>query len=92
MTKRIALVAVVGLLAVGAAGGQGVPQIKLKPADATIDHEFTRIGTVRELRDGRVLVTDPSDKRLFVVNFASQSLEQIGKAGSGPGAATAGGW
>ena len=33
-----------------------LPQIKLKPADAKLAEEFTAIGSVRELPDGRVLL------------------------------------
>lgn len=41
----------------------------LQPANARLDEAFTRILSVRELSDGRVLVTDDRDNRLVVADM-----------------------
>lgn len=43
-------------------------QLTLRPAAAPVQHEFSRIGSVRELADGRLLVTDVADDALLVVD------------------------
>ena len=63
---------------------QAPAQVKLRSADAKLDHEFTRIGTVRELKDGRVLVTDRGEKQLSVVDFRAGTVETVGRRGAGP--------
>lgn len=60
------------------------PQIKLKPADAILGEEFTAIGSVRELSDGRVLLNDSRDKRVVVADFKAGTVTQVGRVGSGP--------
>ena len=64
--------------------GQVVPQIKLKAADAKLDEEFTALGSVRELSDGRVLLNDARDKRIVVADFKTGAVAQVGRLGSGP--------
>lgn len=57
----------------------------LQPANATLDHEFTSILSVRELRDGRVLIADEGDNRLVVANLSTGQVEGVGAVGAGPG-------
>lgn len=58
----------------------------LPAADATFEEPFSQVGVggVRELRDGRVIVADPRDKVVSVVDFRSGSSSSIGREGSGP--------
>lgn len=42
------------------------------------------VGAIRELRDGRVIVADPRDKIVSVIDFRSGSATSIGREGSGP--------
>jgi len=42
------------------------------------------VGAIRELRDGRVIVADPRDKIVSVIDFRSGSATSIGGEGSGP--------
>lgn len=42
------------------------------------------VGAIRELRDGRVIVADPRDKLVSVIDFRSGSATSIGREGSGP--------
>ena len=53
------------------------PQIELA-------EPFTNVGSVRELRDGRVVLQDNGDRALYVVDFAAGTSTQIGRPGSGP--------
>jgi hypothetical protein len=87
-TPRQALAALFALpLAAFAAGSAGAQQPRALPApDATFEEPFSMltIGTVRELRDGRVVVADPRDKILQVVDFRAQRAMKVGREGSGP--------
>ena len=60
----------------------GVTQ--LSPAAAEIDSGFTYISSVRELADGRVLISDPREERLVVADFQTARLSDIGRKGHGP--------
>ena len=63
-------------------------QVRTLPApDATFEEPFTQLGagTVRELRNGRVVVADPRDKILQLIDVASGEAVKIGREGSGPG-------
>jgi len=59
--------------------------IKLQPQDARLETAFTAITSIRELSDGRVLVTDPRDLQLVVADFRSGDVRQISRRGGGPG-------
>jgi len=70
-------------------GGAGDMQdsaapVRLGRPDAVLPREFSQIRGVRELRDGRVLVTDWVDEVLLVADFGRGSVRQIGRKGSGP--------
>jgi hypothetical protein len=65
---------------------QGSPRTTpLPPPNASIDVEFTRIVAIRELADGRVLVADGGDRKLYVADFATQRASVVGREGGGPG-------
>ena len=77
--RRLALAFVVGLASPSLLPGQ------LAPATALSDEEFTRILSVRELADGRVLVSDDRENRLVVVDLRSGAVRTLGRLGRGPG-------
>jgi len=58
----------------------------LPAPDATFEEPFSslNVGSVRELRDGRVVVADPRDKILQLIDFKANSGMKIGREGSGP--------
>jgi hypothetical protein len=60
-------------------------ELKLGRAAARLDHQFSSIAGVRELKDGRVLVSDGIDQVLVRVDLAAQRIDTIGRAGQGPG-------
>lgn len=66
------------------ASGQSSATVPLKPATGTLAAEFNTITSVRELSDGRILVSDPRDKRIVVGDFRDGSVKQIGRIGHGP--------
>lgn len=59
-------------------------EVTLGKADRVLPQEFTQIHGVRELPDGRVLVTDRLDKGVVVVDFAANTVRQVGRTGRGP--------
>ena len=66
------------------ADAQAVDVLRLKAADARVAEEFTNLTSLRELPDGRVLVTDRRDGRLALIDLASGSVRSLGRKGSGP--------
>jgi hypothetical protein len=58
---------------------------KLPPADAALKETFTALTSVRELSDGRVLLSDPREGRLVVADFNNQRVEPLSRKGDGPG-------
>jgi hypothetical protein len=78
--SKVLLAAVAFLPALAAAQK---PYVLSKP-DAEYGEPFTVIGGLRELKDGRVLVSDMKDKSLQLIDFKG-SATKIGREGSGPG-------
>ncbi|HEX6314420.1 MAG TPA: hypothetical protein VFZ73_06150 [Gemmatimonadaceae bacterium] len=64
---------------------QNVPTRTLSKPDAEFAEPFTQITGVRELRDGRLIVIDPRDKTIQVVDLRNNSATKLGREGSGPG-------
>jgi hypothetical protein len=81
---RIALLGLAGLLAVPAAAQQ-VPEVRLSRADARFPHEFSSLTGLRELADGRVLVTDGIDGTFLRLDFSTGRADTVGRSGQGPG-------
>jgi hypothetical protein len=76
------LVLAAALLSLGQT--QAVRQLRLKPATAELSEEFTSIGSVRELSDGRVLLTDPREGRVVLADLKTGAVQQVGRKGQGP--------
>jgi hypothetical protein len=86
MTMLPAAVAM-GLTAVATAAAlQRAPRaIGLRLPDATLGEPFTSIYSVRELADGRVLISDYSqDNRVVVADMVSGRVRRVGNVGAGP--------
>lgn len=75
---------IASLLFPGGVEGQQTPVV-LPPPDAIAEERFTRLTGVRELSDDRVLGGDKVGQRLFVVDFRSGTVSEIGRNGEGPG-------
>jgi len=63
---------------------QPAPLVRLTKPDAVLPREFSQIRGVRELRDGRLIVTDWTDEVVLVADLRTGSVRQIGRKGSGP--------
>lgn len=61
-----------------------VREVRLGPPTATLAHEFTQLRGVRELPDGRLLVSDRLEPALYVVDLKTGRATRIGREGSGP--------
>jgi hypothetical protein len=67
------------------ASGQQGKALKLPAPDKSHGEEFSVIAGVRELKDGRLLVSDSKDNRVVVVDFEKGTTTVIGRVGNGPG-------
>jgi hypothetical protein len=82
---RIAFVTIAAVLPVSApALAQQPPPVHLDSPNAELAAGFTYISSIRELRDGRVILTDPREQRVVVVDFSEDSAAPIGRRGEGP--------
>lgn len=64
---------------------QGSPLALTAPI-GRLDEEFGRIYSVRELADGRVLISDNSNaSRLVVADLVAGNVKELGRVGNGPG-------
>jgi hypothetical protein len=81
---RLLPVAALALLA-APAFAQNVPTRTLNRPEVEYSEPFTSITGVRELRDGRVIVADPRDKTVQVLDLRAGSGQVLGREGSGPG-------
>jgi hypothetical protein len=61
-----------------------VREVRLGAPVATLTHEFTQLRGVRELPDGRLLVSDRLEPALYVVDLKTGRATRIGREGSGP--------
>ena len=49
------------------------------------EYGFTQVTGIRELHDGRVIVVDAGVSTVYLIDAAGTSVEQLGRAGAGPG-------
>jgi len=86
VTGTTRTIAALGLwLAMPEQGAAQTPTpLVLKPATVTHAEEFTFVTSLRELSDGRVLVTDGREQRLLMLDFAEQTAAPVGRKGNGP--------
>ncbi len=68
-----------------AATSQGERRVRLAPATWTSAESFTHVSSVRELRDGSVLVVDPSESSLWHISADGVRSTSLGRRGDGPG-------
>ncbi len=73
------------VLIASTSAAQAVPTRQLSKAESELADPFTQIAAVRELKNGRVLVVDPRDKVVQLVDFKSGSATIVGREGQGPG-------
>jgi hypothetical protein len=59
-------------------------RIPLRPADASLSEDFSRLISVRELPDGRLLLSDNRENRIVIADFRANAVTSVGRVGSGP--------
>lgn len=64
--------------------GQPIPRVSLRPANATLEAEFVGLTSLREIADGRIIVTDGRAQTLYLADFSTGRAEQLGRKGRGP--------
>lgn len=64
---------------------QKFPVVGLGKPEASLDEEFTFISSVRELGDGRVIITDPRDRGIVVADLKTGRTDPLSRKGQGPG-------
>ncbi len=72
------------LLTVSPSVTQAQVQVTLREPSARLAQDFSQVRGVRELPDGRVLLTDRLEEKVWVADFASGATRAIGRAGRGP--------
>lgn len=84
MRRFLALLAVATPLSARPAIAQAPLRTLTKP-DVEYAEPFTLINGVRELRDGRVIVSDTREKTVQILDLKAGTAQKIGREGSGPG-------
>ena len=84
MRRALHLLSAASLVAALPVAAQAPLKTLAKP-DAEYAEPFTQINGVRELRDGRVIVSDVREKTVQLVDLKAGSAQKIGREGSGPG-------
>jgi hypothetical protein len=64
---------------------QEVSTTALTRPDVELPEPFSRVASLRELPDRRVLVVDSRDRILWIGDFSRGAATQLGRQGSGPG-------
>lgn len=63
---------------------QAIKRIPIKPVSATLDAEFVGLTSIREIADGRAIVTDGRDQTLYLADFKANAAMVLGRKGKGP--------
>jgi hypothetical protein len=89
MTRSLVRTAVVTAAAylplAASALAQGIPTTRLTTPTARFPEPMSNVGGLRELSDGRVLVSDRLEKAVRILDFTNGTMQEIGHVGSGPG-------
>jgi hypothetical protein len=59
--------------------------LELAKPNAAYAEPFTQVASIRELRDGRVLVLDRRDRLVLLVDMRKGTAQRVGREGTGPG-------
>lgn len=68
----------------GVSQTQPVPSMQLGPPSAQLTTQFTRIVSISELADGRILIADHLERSVVVADFTSDVVSPVGRIGQGP--------
>jgi hypothetical protein len=73
------------VLATHVMSAQATRAVRLDAAESAIERPFSGIIGVRELSDGRVLISDLIERIIFVGDFGTKTVAEVGRTGKGPG-------
>lgn len=62
-----------------------VPTQRLVEPEAAFSEPFSSIAGLRELSDGRVIVSDRLEAAIRLIDFSSGAVRELGRVGQGPG-------
>jgi hypothetical protein len=89
MMSRTASLLIAALACTGTQDGllsaQSVQRTTLGALVTEFPEPFSSISGIRELSDGRLMVSDRLEKAVRILDFASGTMREIGRVGSGPG-------
>lgn len=85
MRFRVLLPAVAAVTVLAAPGTSSSQDRRLERPDARYAEPFSMIAGVRELPDGKVLVSDPIEELFVRIDLATGQATQLGRVGQGPG-------
>ncbi len=83
MTQIAPVLTVLSILAISRAQAQAA--VALTKPDASFPEPFTRVTSLRELPNGKVIVADLTDKSVQMLDFATGQATKVGREGQGPG-------
>lgn len=85
-SPRLRTAHVLAMVTASPLASQSMPPRPLGPGSGRATDTFVNIRSIRELGDGRLLVTDQDGGgRLFVVNFENGTRVELSRRGAGPG-------
>jgi hypothetical protein len=84
MIRTLSCVVALVLLSSGS-DAQTVQSLSLQPSNGRLAEEFEALSSIRELGDGRLLLTDRRQQRLVLANLTTGQVSAIGRRGQGPG-------
>lgn len=87
VSRVIALVLTLSAPRLADAQGKSDAAIRVTPLGASVgslNEEFSRLISVRELSSGKVLLTDDKDIRIAVGDFKTGNVRTLGRSGDGP--------
>ncbi len=66
------------------AHAQAIRAIRLAPANSILDADFVGLTSLREIYDGRVIVTDGRAQQLYLADFTARTAAILSRKGKGP--------
>jgi hypothetical protein len=85
--RPIAIAFLTGAIAGAAAGAAPAqsPTVRLNRPEATLPEAMSRVAGLRELSDGRLIVSDITEQSVSRVDFTNGTVTTLGRRGAGPG-------
>ena len=83
--RSVLVIPAILLLQCAKDGEVTVPERSLGEAAGRFNQPFTHLSGIRELADGRVIVADPQEKKVILLDSSWTGAEPVGRQGQGPG-------